>query len=92
MAAAREIRDETGNCHKQVTVHLGVLGGTIFSEQIFMDLDGWGFILDGDSFTAWGENLRQDAQLVLCLRNSAVVFGYASDDCSGVAGDQDPAG
>ena len=63
MAAAHEVRDENGNCHKQVTVHLGLLGGTIFSEQIFMDLDGWGFILDGDSFTAWGENLRQDAQL-----------------------------
>jgi len=63
MAAAHEVRDANGNCHKQVTVHLGLLGGTIFSEQIFMDLDGWGFILDGDSFTAWGENPRQDAQL-----------------------------
>ena len=63
MAAAHEVRDENGKCHKQVTVHLGLLGGTIFSEQIFMDLDMWGFIVDGDSFTAWGENLRQDAQL-----------------------------
>ena len=63
MATAHEVRDENGKCHKQVTVHLGLLGGTIFSEQIFMDLDGWGFILDGDSFTAWGENLRQDAQM-----------------------------
>ena len=43
MAAAHEVRHENGNCHKQVTVHLGLLGGTIFSEQISMDLDGWGF-------------------------------------------------
>jgi hypothetical protein len=63
MAVAHELRDENGNCHKQVTVHLGLLGGTIFGEQIFMDLEAWGFIVDGDSFTAWGENLRQDAQL-----------------------------
>ena len=28
-----------------------------------MDLDGWRIIVDGDSFTAWGENLRLDAQL-----------------------------
>ena len=63
MAAAYEVLDQNGHCRKEVTVHLGLLGGTIYSEQIFMDLDGWGFILDGDSFTAWGENLRQDAQL-----------------------------
>ena len=63
MAAAYEVLDQNGDCHKQVTLHLGLLGSTIFSEQIFMDLDGWGFVVAGDSFTAWGENLRQDAQL-----------------------------
>src|ERR1035437_3215050 len=30
--------------------------------------------------------------LVLCLRNSAVVSGYASDELTGVAGDPDTAG
>jgi uncharacterized membrane protein YqjE len=32
------------------------------------------------------------AALVRCLRNSTVVFGYASDDRTGVAGDPDTAG
>jgi hypothetical protein len=30
----------------------------------------------------------RDYRLVVCLRNSTVVCGYASDDCTGVAGDR----
>src|ERR1039458_1753141 len=38
-------------------------------------------------FEAWATQQR-----VLCLRNSAVAFGYASDKRTGVAGDPDTAG
>lgn len=48
----------TCHCAKATTVHLGIIGpDTAFRGYTSELLDDYGFVVDGDSYTAWGEPL-----------------------------------
>lgn len=40
-----------------IMVHLGVIGRLDFPKHVSANLDKWDFVVDGDSFTVWGERL-----------------------------------